>query len=252
MFYAHAQKTRDKHTRARDLMAKCVTYVRVRVLWSMGEQVLVIHCIIDEVRRDMTSYDVSPDPQVLDHLILQLDILRFHFVLFGMDNCILRALTTVVEILTDMNRASDFVLTNFRGRPRLEVSEEQLVNLLSLRFAYPTIASMLGVSLRTLRRRMTELGLSVYDFYSTISDQDLDLAVSALKLQYPNSGYRMMAGLLLQQGVRVKQMQLRDSMHRVDPNGIAIRWRECIRRRQYSVPYPLALWHLDGNHKLIR
>ena len=156
MFYAHAQKTRDKHTRARDLMAKCVrvyVWVCVRVLWSMGEQVLVICCIIDEVRRDTTSYDVSPDPQVLDHLILQLDILRSHLVLFGMDNCILRALTSVVEILMDMNRASDCVLTNFRGRPRLEVSKEQLVNLLSLRFACPTIASMLGVSLRTLRRR---------------------------------------------------------------------------------------------------
>ena len=65
---------------------------------------------------------------------------------------------------------------------------------------------------------MTELGLSVCDFYSTISDHDLDLSVSALKVQYPNSGY-WMAGLLLQQGVRVKQVQLRESMHRVDPNG---------------------------------
>ena len=114
------------------------------------------------------------------------------------------------------------------------------------------IASMLGVSLRTLRRRMTDVGLSVNDFYSAISDSDLDRAVSALKVQYPNSGYRMMAGLLLQQGVRVKQMQLRESMQRVDPNGIVLRCHECIRRRRYNVPYPLALWHLDGNHKLIR
>ena len=149
-----------------------------------------------------------------------------------------------------MNDGSACVIpTSHRGRPRLDVSEEQLVHLLSLRFTCPAIASMLGVSLRTLRRRMTELGFSVCDFYSTISDYDLDLAISALRVQYPNSGYRMM---VLQQGVRVKQIQLRESMHCVDPNGIAIRWRECIRRRQYNVPYPLALWHLDGNHKLIR
>lgn len=25
-----------------------------------------------------------------------------------------------------------------------------------------------------------------------------------------------------------------------------------LRRRQYSVPGPNALWHIDGNHKLIR
>ena len=41
--------------------------------------------------------------------------------------------------------------------------------------------------------------------------------VSALKVQYPNSGYHTM---LLQQGVRVKQVQLRESMHHVDPNRI--------------------------------
>ena len=65
---------------------------------GMGEQVLVIHCIIDDVRRDMTSYDISPDPQVLDHLILKLDILCSYLVFFfRIDNCILRALTTLVE-----------------------------------------------------------------------------------------------------------------------------------------------------------
>ena len=46
---------------------------------------------------------------------------------------------------------------------------------------------MLGVSLRTVRRRMSDLELSVYDCYSTISGSDLDLAVSALKVEFPNS-----------------------------------------------------------------
>lgn len=213
----------------------------------------MIRSVIEEVRRDIYSYDACPDPDVLDHLILQLDILSSHLVLVGVDNHVLQAVKTAVKALTDLNDGSACVIpTSYRGRPRLDVSEEQLVHLLSLRFTCPAIASMLGVSLRTLRRRMTELGLSVCDFYSTISDYDLDLAISALRVQYPNSGYRMMVGLLLQQGVRVKEIQLRESMHRVDPNGIAIRWRECIRRRQYNVPYPLALWHLYGNHKLIR
>lgn len=151
----------------------------------------------------MTSYNACPDPNVLDHLIVQMDILHSHLVLVGMDDYVLRAVTTAVEALTDLIDTSACVIPNSRrGHPRLDVSEEQLVHLLSLRFTCPAIVSMLGVSLRTLRRRMTELGLHVCDFYSTISDHDLDVDVSALQVQYPNSGYRMMAGLLLQQGVR--------------------------------------------------
>jgi hypothetical protein len=40
----------------------------------------------------------------------------------------------------------------------------------------------------------------------------------------------------------------------VDPQGTLLRALEMnvIHRRVYSVPSPLALWHIDGNHKLIR
>ena len=64
---------------------------------------------------------------------------------------------------------------------------------------------------------MTEYGLSVTALYTDISDADLDRAVVSLKHQYTNAGYRMMTGLLLQQGIRVQQARLRESMHRVDP-----------------------------------
>ena len=111
---------------------------------------------------------------------------------------------------------------------------------------------MIGVSLSTICRRMSEYGLSVAALYTNISDADLDQAVISLKHDYTNAGYRMMTGLLLQQGIRVHQSRLRKSMHRVDPCGISIRWQESIKRRQYSVTQPLALWHIDGNHKLIR
>lgn len=30
------------------------------------------------------------------------------------------------------------------------------------------------------------------------------------------------------------------------------RWKSTTRRRNYNVRYPLSLWHIDGNHKLIR
>ena len=69
--------------------------------------------------------------------------------------------------------------------------------MLSLGFTCPAIAEMIGVSLSTIRRRVSEYGLSVAALYTNISDADLDEAVASLKHDYTNAGYRM-TGLLLQ------------------------------------------------------
>ena len=61
-----------------------------------------------------------------------------------------------------------------------------------------------------------------------------------------------MAGHLTAAGIRVPRSRLRASLHRVDGDGIANRRRRTIRRRVYSVEGPNSLWHIDGNHKLIR
>jgi hypothetical protein len=41
-------------------------------------------------------------------------------------------------------------------------------------------------------------------------------------------------------------------MKRVNPVGSAFRSIQQIHRRTYSVAGPNSLWHIDGNHKLIR
>ena len=43
-------------------------------------------------------------------------------------------------------------------------------------------------------------------------------------------------------------------MRRVNPDGVLLRALElrAVRRRRYQVRGPLSLWHIDGNHKLIR
>ena len=139
-----------------------------------------------------------------------------------------------------------------RGRPKFDIHKEQLQHLLQLHFTCPKIAALLGVSLRTVRRRMTEYGLSVSGLYSDISNCELDRLVDEIRGSFPNCGYRMMDGHLRQRGIRVTQVRIRNSMHRVDPEGVTLRWRETIQRRKYRVSSPLALWHIDGNHKLIR
>ncbi|XP_048064108.1 uncharacterized protein LOC125278820 [Megalobrama amblycephala] len=44
------------------------------------------------------------------------------------------------------------------------------------------------------------------------------------------------------------------SLRRVDPEGMELRrlHLKTSRRRRYSVPAPNSVWHIDGNHKLIR
>ena len=141
---------------------------------------------------------------------------------------------------------------NLVGRPRLDVTREQLEYLLSMGFSGPQISTAIGVSLSTIRQRMTEYGLSIGSLYSDVTDQELDQVVSETKVLFPNSGYRMMQGHLLNQGYRITQARIQDSLQRVDSDGIAIRWSTAIERRRYKVKVPLSLWHLDGNHKLIR
>ena len=52
--------------------------------------------------------------------------------------------------------------------------------------------------------------------------------------------------------IKVQRWRLRDSLHRVDSEGIAQRSRGRLHRRTYHVQGPNHLWHIDTNHKLIR
>jgi len=63
-----------------------------------------------------------------------------------------------------------------------------------------------------------------------------------------------MTGALLSRGIRVQNTRVRESIRRVNPEGVLLRVLtiNTINRRKYSVYAPLALWHIDGNHKLIR
>lgn len=68
----------------------------------------------------------------------------------------------------------------------------------------------------------------------------------------PNIGQRRLAGALRARGIRIQRWRVRDCLRRVDPLGTTLRWNGTIYRRKYSVPTPNSLWHIDGNHKLIR
>jgi len=80
----------------------------------------------------------------------------------------------------------------------------------------------------------------------------LDHLVHEAQREQPGIGLRLLMGKLRSKGIRIQWERLRYSLLRTDPTGVHLRWRKAIRRRKYWVPGPLALWHIDGNHKLIR
>lgn len=139
-----------------------------------------------------------------------------------------------------------------RGRPACVISREQLDYLLGHGFSVPRISKMMGVSISTVRRRMTVYGLRVGSTYSRITNEELDNKIAHFLRSSPNSGYRRILGELRRQGHRMQSCRVRESVRRVDPEGVTRRWIQTVHRRRYSVYGPNALWHIDGNHKLIR
>lgn len=101
------------------------------------------------------------------------------------------------------------------GRPTYDIPKEQLEFLLSKKFPVPKVASLLGVSVSTVRRRMEQHGLTVHALYSALSDCDLDALVRSIQERFGVCGNRQMQGHLLAQGVRVQQQRVRESQRRV-------------------------------------
>ena len=84
------------------------------------------------------------------------------------------------------------------------------------------------------------------------TDDQLDDLVRQIKSDFPNAGYRRVDSQLRYQGIKVPQSRVREALQRVDPESVAQRWLALTPRCTYNVPGPLCLWHIDGNHKLIR
>lgn len=87
-----------------------------------------------------------------------------------------------------------------------------------------------------------------------MSNEQLDTIMLSILAEFPETGYKRMTGFLKARGIVLQQSRIREAMRRVNPEGTlsqALRI-QCLNRRSYQVASPLALWHLDGNHKLIR
>lgn len=96
-----------------------------------------------------------------------------------------------------------------------------------------------------------KLGIVLHRRYS--SREEIDEAVQTLTANR-HIGANSIMVRLRQMGLHCSREMVRDACRRVDPEGVALRalLRHNIVRRTYRVEHPNALWHVDGNHKLIR
>ena len=85
-----------------------------------------------------------------------------------------------------------------------------------------------------------------------ISNEHLDTQVLDIIDGQPRWGADTIAAAVAVAGFHAPRQQLRDSIHRVDPEGVLERSHKAIKRVVYRSHGPHHDWHMDGNHKLIR
>ena len=85
-----------------------------------------------------------------------------------------------------------------KGRPRIEISQQQLESLCSHDFS---LKDMSHISTKTVTRRLHDIGLSRRSRYSDMRNAELDGMVTAIETEHPDTGYRMIDGALRANGV---------------------------------------------------
>ena len=130
------------------------------------------------------------------------------------------------------------IFTGCQGRPKYG-------------YSLKLIGQMIGVSSKSVYRKLKESGLSTSANLTPTEDDQLDLIINDILKDFPNWGYKHMTSFLRARGLQVQQSKIRESMQRTDPEGVFMRSLQLttIHRRSYSVRCPCQLWHMDGNHK---
>ena len=224
-------------------------------------------CNLRDIERKLQSILLNYDQEEVDHILYKLEQIVYVVVnshdIWNLDDQFTFTLIEAYNLLRENleQKTQDNIYERKvehmgqAGRPAFVLPEETLRLYLTYGFTNQKIAEIFQVSPKTVRRRIVQFGLDATSSkYSDISNDDLDKIISEIKENFPNCGIRRMKGFLTAQGIKVQWERVRKAMWRVDPEGILLRTMQLniVSRRHYYVPGPLALWHIDGNHKLIR
>lgn len=161
------------------------------------------------------------------------------------------------EVYTEVDSALDNYMSNpatayradtiengRRGRPRFDITSNQLTYLASLSFTWIQIARMLGISRMTLYRRRAEFGM-LRQVGRTVRDNELLRLMREMRSEFPEMGEVMVLGRLRALGYSVVRDRVRRAIRETDPINTALRATTGpLARRVYSVPGPNSLWHV--------
>lgn len=248
-------------------------------MWSIWSRVISDRKMDETVLREVISEELSriqrllstPDVEVLQNIEVRLESLYGHLLRIHQQGVasnivngevleIIRQVLHIISLTCQELEAESatsgqhlpLLVSHQQGRPKYDLPRGQLLFYIEHGFSCRQISSMLGVSQSTVNRRMSEYGFSIRSTYSDISESELKSTICQVHQSFPNAGYRLILGWLNQRGIRVQESRVRQLLREVDPIGVTNRLFRSIHRRTYTVGGPQSLWHLDGNHKLIK
>jgi hypothetical protein len=128
----------------------------------------------------------------------------------------------------------------------IDVAEVQRLRLLQL--SWVDICARLGVSTATMLRWKRRT--AYVEPISILEADELDAFIERNK--QANRGEITMWGMINSTGYKVTRDELRASISRIDADARQLRKQKAIKRREYSVPGPHHMWHIDAHHKLIK
>ena len=219
----------------------------ISMAMAAGDVLLLLDEMEESIRRIVsleTEWGVDYGELLLEAEILLQDVLIVSDLLPMEDGETL--LMVVVDIYNWIECQSRRTIVR-KGRPRIQIDENQLSLLLLFRFSCVDIADMLKVSPKTIRR-IVQYGLEESASYSSISDTELHSITAEFVHTHPYGGQRTFEGYLQGRGLNVQRRRIREALLHVDPRGVRQCLRRALHRRQYHVPMPNSLWHIDGYH----
>ena len=128
-----------------------------------------VDTIIDTLDKLIVSGDISSDFQTVMCKLDYLQRLRL-VVNLDLDDSLSEMVGAAYTLMSDIDRRNQAHSSGYkasvdrnggRGRPSYDISEEQLSFLLHQGFNSSDISQLLGVSVKTVKRRMSYYGLSI-------------------------------------------------------------------------------------------
>lgn len=137
------------------------------------------------------------------------------------------------------------------GRPCSIIDGDAILRYREVGLPWTNIATLIGVCDKTLYTWRKEVEF-VDPREKLADDETIDCIVRQYTDSQPARGSSTIWAHLKSINIDVTRERVRESIHRVDPEGVEQRKRRTVRRREYNITAPFALWHFDGHHKLIK